>query len=52
MSPEEYFKEKDKFKKRKSIDEMMKEYEEYLYKQKYGPRDKRLGEKSSSLLTR
>ena len=39
MSPEEYFKEKDKFKKRKSIDDMMREYEEYLYKQKYGPRD-------------
>ena len=39
MSPEEYFKEKDKFQKRKSIDDMMREYEEYLYKQKYGPRD-------------
>ena len=39
MSPEEYFKEKDKFKKRKSMDDMMREYEEYLYKQKYGPRD-------------
>ena len=39
MSPEEYFKEKGKFKKRKDIDQMMREYEEYLYKQKYGPRD-------------
>jgi hypothetical protein len=39
MSPEEYFKEKGKFKKRKDIDDMMREYEEYLYKQKYGPRD-------------
>ena len=39
MSPEEYFKEKDKFKKRKSIDDMMREYEEYLYQEKYGPRD-------------
>ena len=39
MSPEEYFKEKGKFKKRKNMDDMMREYEEYLYKQKYGPRD-------------
>jgi len=39
MSPEEYFKGKEKFKKRKDIDDMMKEYEEYLYRQKYGPRD-------------
>ena len=39
MSPEEYFKEKDKFQKKRSIDDMMREYEEYLYKQKYGPRD-------------
>ena len=39
MSPEEYFKEKEKFQKRKSIDDMMKEYEDYMYKQKYGPRD-------------
>ena len=39
MSPEEYFKEKEKFKKRKSMDDMMEEYEDYMYKQKYGPRD-------------
>ena len=39
MSPEEYFKEKEKFQKRKSIDDMMREYEDYMYKQKYGPRD-------------
>jgi len=39
MSPEEYFKGKEKFKNRKSMDDMMREYEEYLYKQKYGPRD-------------
>jgi len=39
MSPEEYFKEKEKFKKRKSMDDMMREYEDYMYKQKYGPRD-------------
>ena len=39
MSPEEYFKEKGKFKKEKDMDDMMREYEEYLYKQKYGPRD-------------
>ena len=39
MSPEEYFKEKEKFKRKKSMDDMMEEYEDYMYKQKYGPRD-------------
>jgi len=39
MTPEEYFKEKNKFNKQKTYEQMRQEYEEYLYKQKYGPRD-------------
>ena len=39
MSPEEYFKEKGKHKKLNDFERMRQEYEEYLYKQKYGPRD-------------
>ena len=39
MSPEEYFKEKGKRKKLNDFEKMRREYEEYLYKQKYGPRD-------------
>ena len=39
MTPEEYFKGKNKFNKQKTYEQMRQEYEEYLYKQKYGPRD-------------
>ena len=39
MSPEEYFQGKKKYDKQKTYEQMRKEYEEYLYKQKYGPRD-------------
>jgi hypothetical protein len=39
MTPEEYFKGKNKFNKQRTYEQMRQEYEEYLYKQKYGPRD-------------
>ena len=39
MSPEEYFKGKEKYMKEEQIENMRREYNEYLYKQKNGPRD-------------
>ena len=39
LSPEEYFKEKGKRSKSRDYEKMRQEYEEYLYRQKYGPRD-------------
>lgn len=39
LSPEEYFKEKGKRNKSRDYEKMRQEYEEYLYRQKYGPRD-------------
>ena len=39
MSPEEYFKGKEKYMKEEQIENMRREYNEYLYKQKHGPRD-------------
>ena len=39
MTPEQYFKGKKKFKNKKSKEEMRKEYEEYLHRMKYGPRN-------------
>ena len=39
MTPDEYFKGKQKFNKRKMLEDMENEYREYLYKQKYGPRN-------------
>ena len=39
MSPEEYFKSKQKFNKKKMLEDMENEYKEYLDRQKYGPRN-------------
>ena len=39
MSPEEYFKGKQKFNKKKMLEDMENEYKEYLDRQKYGPRN-------------
>ena len=39
MSPEEYFKGKEKYMKEEQIENMRREYNEYLYKEKNGPRD-------------
>jgi hypothetical protein len=39
MSPEEYFEGKRKYQNKKSKERMRKEYEEYLDRMKYGPRD-------------
>ena len=39
MSPEEYFLGKEKYMKEEQIENMRREYNEYLYKQKHGPRD-------------
>ena len=39
MSPEEYFQGKQKFNKEKLLQDMEKEYKEYLDRQKYGPRN-------------
>ena len=39
MSPEEYFKGKEKYMKEEQIENMRREYNEYLYKQNHGPRD-------------
>ena len=39
MDAEEYFTGKEEFMREKQMNDMIKEYEEYLYKQKYGPRD-------------
>ena len=39
MSPEEYFQGKRKFNKEKLLQDMEKEYKEYLDRQKYGPRN-------------
>ena len=39
MSPEEYFLGKEKYMKEEQIENMRREYNEYLYKQNHGPRD-------------
>jgi len=39
MSPEEYFKGKEKYMKEEQIENMRREYNDYLHKQKIGPRD-------------
>jgi len=39
MTPEEYFKGKQKFNKKKMLEDMEDEYREYLDRQKYGPRN-------------
>jgi hypothetical protein len=39
MTPEEYFKGKQKFNKKKMLEDMEDEYREYLNRQKYGPRN-------------
>ena len=39
MTPEEYFKEKSKRNELGTYEEMRREYEDYLYRQKYGPRN-------------
>jgi hypothetical protein len=43
MTPEEYFKGKQEFNKKKMLEDMENEYREYLYKQKYGPRNEAAG---------
>jgi len=39
MSPEEYFQGKEKHMKEEQIENMRREYKDYIYKQKNGPRD-------------
>jgi len=39
MSPEEYFEGKRKYQNKKGKEKMRREYEEYQYRMKYGPRD-------------
>jgi len=39
MTPNEYFKGKQKFNKKKMLEDMENEYREYLNRQKYGPRN-------------
>ena len=39
MSSDEYFSGKEKYMKKKQMEDMFREYQEYLYKKKYGPRD-------------
>jgi len=39
MSSDEYFLGKEKYMKKKQMEDMFREYQEYLYKKEYGPRD-------------
>ena len=39
MSSNEYFLGKEKYMKKKQMEDMFREYQEYLYKKEYGPRD-------------